>query len=48
MYSGAVAPTEELRDVCGYYTQNFDNYQCNCMREEYLNNNDGANAQDRS
>lgn len=48
MYSGAVAPTEELRDVCGYYTQNFDNYQCNCMREEYLNTNDGANAQDRS
>ena len=26
---------EELRDVCGYYQQQMDNYECNCMREEY-------------
>ena len=25
---------EELRDVCGYYKQNFEEYECNCMREE--------------
>lgn len=50
MYSGDVAMNEELRDVCGYYTQNFDDYECNCMREEYLANlgnffNDDANAE---
>lgn len=38
MYSGDVPMNEELRDVCGYYTQNFDDYECNCMREEYLAN----------
>jgi hypothetical protein len=38
MYSGDIAMNEELRDVCGYYTQNFDDYECNCMREEYLAN----------
>jgi len=51
MYSGDVPMNEELRDVCGYYTQNFDDYECNCMRDEYLanynfwnNNNDDAQA----
>lgn len=32
LYSGAVVPAEELRDVCGYYQQYFDNYECKCMR----------------
>lgn len=34
MYSGDIEPAEELRDVCGYYKQYFDDYECNCMREE--------------
>jgi hypothetical protein len=34
MYSGDIDPAEELRDVCGYYKQYFDDYECNCMREE--------------
>lgn len=38
MYSGDIAMNEELRDVCGYYQQNFDDYECNCMRDEYLEN----------
>ena len=43
MYSGEVEAAEELRDVCGYYTENFDDYECNCMREEYLANQGGGN-----
>ena len=39
MYSGEIEATEELRDVCGYYQQQFEDYECRCMREEYLNNN---------
>lgn len=35
MYSGEVELAEELRDVCGYYKQYFDDYQCNCMLEEH-------------
>jgi membrane associated rhomboid family serine protease len=38
MYSGQVEAAEELRDVCGYYKENFENYQCNCMRAEYVQN----------
>lgn len=38
MYSGKVELVEELRDVCGYYTENFEDYECNCMLEEYMNN----------
>jgi len=34
MYSGAIDPAEELRDVCGYYQQFFEDYECHCMREE--------------
>jgi membrane associated rhomboid family serine protease len=34
MYSGDIQPSEALRDVCGYYQQNFEDYQCNCMIEE--------------
>lgn len=32
MYSGAVDPAEELRDVCGYYQQFYEDYECRCMR----------------
>lgn len=38
MFSGDVELNENLRDVCGYYSENFDDYECNCMREEYLAN----------
>ena len=38
MYSGDIPMNEALRDVCGYYQQNFEDYECNCMREEYLAN----------
>jgi hypothetical protein len=31
MYSGNVDPPEELRDVCDYYQQYFDDYECKCM-----------------
>lgn len=34
MYSGAIDPSEDLRDVCGYYQQYFEDYECNCMREQ--------------
>lgn len=34
MYSGEVEPAEELRDVCGYYKQYFEDYECNCMIAE--------------
>lgn len=35
MYSGEVEPAEGLKDVCGYYQQYFDDYECHCMREEH-------------
>eukprot|EP00547_Thalassionema_nitzschioides_P001490 CAMPEP_0194206390 /NCGR_PEP_ID=MMETSP0156-20130528/5439_1 /TAXON_ID=33649 /ORGANISM="Thalassionema nitzschioides, Strain L26-B" /LENGTH=321 /DNA_ID=CAMNT_0038932911 /DNA_START=130 /DNA_END=1095 /DNA_ORIENTATION=+ len=35
MYSGVIDPAEELRDVCGYYQQFFDDYECHCMRGEH-------------
>jgi membrane associated rhomboid family serine protease len=38
MYSGQIEAIEELRDVCGYYKENFENYECNCMREQYMQN----------
>lgn len=38
MYSGNIESIDELRDVCGYYQENFDDYQCNCMREAYMQN----------
>jgi membrane associated rhomboid family serine protease len=38
MYSGSIETIEELRDVCGYYMENFEDYECNCMREEYFDN----------
>lgn len=34
MYSGNVEPAEELRDVCGYYREAFEDYECQCMRDE--------------
>eukprot|EP00934_Nitzschia_sp_Nitz4_P005209 Nitzschia sp. Nitz4//scaffold25_size161228//123082//124288//NITZ4_002449-RA/size161228-augustus-gene-0.116-mRNA-1//1//CDS//3329544643//5199//frame0 len=35
MYSGAIDPDDGLKDVCGYYKEFFDDYECNCMREEH-------------
>ena len=35
MYSGDVEVVDELRDVCGYYKQYFEDYECNCMRAEH-------------
>ena len=29
-----VEPNEALRDVCGYYQQYFEDYECHCMMEE--------------
>mmetsp|Transcript_16154 Transcript_16154/g.45254 ORF Transcript_16154/g.45254 Transcript_16154/m.45254 type:complete len:385 (-) Transcript_16154:193-1347(-) len=34
MYSGNIDVAEELRDVCGYYKEHFENYECNCIRGE--------------
>ncbi|KAG7344274.1 rhomboid family protein [Nitzschia inconspicua] len=34
MYSGNVEYAEELRDVCGYYKQFFDDYECKCQLGE--------------
>ncbi len=34
MYSGEIIVAEELRDVCGYYKQYFEDYECNCMLDE--------------
>lgn len=38
MYSGEVETIDALRDVCGYYKENFPDYECNCMREAYFAN----------
>lgn len=32
MYSGAVEPAQELRDVCAYYQEFFEDYECVCQR----------------
>ena len=45
MYSGGIESIEELRDVCGYYKENFEDYECNCMREEYVQNNNNNNGE---
>lgn len=37
MYSGDIDPADDLRDVCGYYKQYFEDYECNCMRDEQEN-----------
>lgn len=34
MYSGNVELVEDLRDVCGYYQQFFNDYVCRCMRAQ--------------
>ena len=34
MYSGEIDPAEELRDVCKYYEENFEEYECNCQRND--------------
>ena len=43
LYSGLMAymyteveTKDELRDVCGYYKQFFDDYECNCMLNEAI------------
>lgn len=38
MYSGDVQLAEELRDVCGYYKQYFEEYECKCMLDQHRNN----------
>jgi membrane associated rhomboid family serine protease len=38
LYSGQIKPTEDLRDVCGYYKANFEDYECQCMVQEYMDN----------
>jgi membrane associated rhomboid family serine protease len=47
MYSGNIETIDELRDVCGYYKENYQDYQCNCMRAEYVSNGGGNNGQNR-
>ena len=37
-FSGEVEVDEELRDVCGYYQKQFEDYECHCMKEEYVEN----------
>lgn len=32
MLSGEIEAAEELRDVCKYYQENFEEYECNCPR----------------
>ena len=34
LYGGNVEVAPELRDVCGYYQQYFDDYECRCMRND--------------
>lgn len=34
LYGGNIKAAEELRDVCGYYKQFFEDYECKCMREQ--------------
>jgi len=43
LYSGLMAymyteveVKDELRDVCGYYKQFFDDYECQCMLDEAI------------
>ena len=31
-----VAVNEDLRDVCGYYKQFFEDYECRCMLDEAI------------
>ena len=38
-----VEPVEELSDVCEYYRQYFDDYECNCQLERDNNNGSGDN-----
>lgn len=33
MYSQEINAAEELRDVCGYYQQYFQDYECTCQRQ---------------
>mmetsp|Transcript_18290 Transcript_18290/g.41957 ORF Transcript_18290/g.41957 Transcript_18290/m.41957 type:complete len:355 (+) Transcript_18290:184-1248(+) len=32
MFAGEIETAEELRDVCRYYQENFEDYECNCQR----------------
>ena len=42
MYNGDVDISEDLRDVCGYYKQQFEDYECRCMVEQYRNGQGGG------
>lgn len=33
---------QEMSDVCGYYQQFFDGYECRCMLENYQQNDGNA------
>lgn len=35
MYSGDIDPADELRDVCNYYKEHFEEYECNCQRDNH-------------
>lgn len=35
LYSGEIDPADELRDVCKYYKDNFEEYECNCQRNDH-------------
>ena len=37
MYGDDLDIAPELRDVCGYYQQFFDDYECRCMRDQQQN-----------
>jgi len=43
---GNVQVVEELRGVCGYYKQMFEDYKCRCMKDETMQNNGGDGDHD--
>mmetsp|Transcript_13203 Transcript_13203/g.28991 ORF Transcript_13203/g.28991 Transcript_13203/m.28991 type:complete len:381 (+) Transcript_13203:268-1410(+) len=44
---GNVQVVEELRGVCGYYKQMFEDYECRCMKDEMMQNNGEDGDHDR-
>ncbi|KAL7573189.1 hypothetical protein ACA910_018848 [Epithemia clementina (nom. ined.)] len=42
MYNGDLDMSEDLRDVCGYYKEQFEDYECKCMVDQYINNGGGG------
>jgi len=47
MYGSTDEVEEALRDVCGYYKETVQDYECNCMRDEYLNGGGGGDQDDK-